>query len=46
MIQDIFVGVLLVVAAAASVWVWWIENGGRNKADEETKEADPKQNTK
>lgn len=29
MLQDIFVGVLLVVAAVAGVWVWWIENGGR-----------------
>lgn len=35
MIQDIFVGVLLVAAFGAGIWVWWMENGGRNKKDED-----------
>lgn len=35
MIQDIFVGVLLVGAAVAGVWVWWLENGSRRKKDED-----------
>lgn len=45
MIQDIFVGILCVIAAAAGVWCWWVDNGGtfhKNKkaAENETKKAE------
>lgn len=35
---DIFVGVLVVLVAAAGIWAWWIERNGREK--EEDKEKD------
>ena len=28
MALDIFVGVMIVCAAAAGVWCWWVDNGG------------------
>ncbi len=31
--QDIFVGVLCVLALAAGFWGWWIDNGGSNKKE-------------
>ena len=31
--QDIFVGILCVIAAAAGVWCWWYENGDDSKSD-------------
>lgn len=32
--MDIFVGVLVVLVAAAGVWAWWIEHN--NKKDDES----------
>ena len=42
MAMNIFAGFLFVIAAAAGIWAWWIENGGsfhrdKNK-EEKTKE--------
>ena len=28
MALDIFVGVMIVCAAVAGVWCWWVDNGG------------------
>ncbi len=41
--QDIFVAVLCVIAAAAGVWCWWVDNGSsrmdqRKNRDKETGE--------
>ena len=33
MVQDIFVGVLCVIAVAAGVWVWWLDHGGREEKE-------------
>lgn len=38
MAQDIFVGVLIAVAAIAGIWCWWIDNGGGFKKDKKDKE--------
>ena len=36
MALDIFVGVMIVCAAVAGVWCWWVDNGGdlSSKRDE------------
>lgn len=26
--QNIFVGILCIIAAGASIWGWWVDNGG------------------
>lgn len=36
MIQDIFVGILCLIAVAAGVWCWWVDNGGTFKRNEKT----------
>ncbi len=33
MIQDIFVGVLIVAVVAAGVWCWWVENGRTDRKE-------------
>lgn len=35
MIENIFIGVLAVIAVAAGVWVWWYERVGFKKKDDE-----------
>ncbi len=47
--QDIFVGVLCVVAALAGVWCWWVDNGSslaerkkKEKSDDNTDTKDKK----
>ncbi len=37
---DIFVGVLVVLVAAAGVWAWWIERNGRKKEEDKEKSPD------
>ena len=34
MFNDIFVGVMIVVAFAAGVWCWWFENIGPKEKEE------------
>lgn len=29
--ENIFVGILCVIALAAAVWGWWIDNGGSSR---------------
>ena len=39
LMQDIFVGVLCVIAALAGIWCWWYENGessGKGKKENST----------
>ncbi|MGN0402376.1 MAG: hypothetical protein ACI4HQ_08975 [Acetatifactor sp.] len=31
--QDIFVGVLCVIALAAGVWAWWVDNRGTDERE-------------
>ncbi len=38
MFNDIFVGVMIVVALAAGVWCWWFENFEPKKKDDTTKD--------
>ena len=38
MLQDIFVGFLCVVVAAAGLWGWWIDNGDTLKKDNHKEE--------
>lgn len=33
MIENIFVGIMFVVAVAAGIWGWWIENGHASTED-------------
>lgn len=33
--QNIFVGVLCVIALAAGVWVWWLDNSGTEQRKDE-----------
>lgn len=33
--QDFFVGVLIVIVAAAGIWCWWFENKGEHKEKHE-----------
>ena len=33
--QNIFVAVLCVIALAATIWGWWVDNGGTFKRDNE-----------
>lgn len=33
MVQNIFVGVLCVVALGVGIWGWWFDNGGSFKND-------------
>lgn len=35
MAENIFVGVMVVAAIVASIWVWWIDNGGGNSNQQE-----------
>ena len=39
MFNDIFVGVMIVIALGAGVWCWWFENFGPEKG-KKTKEED------
>lgn len=41
--QDIFVAVLCVIAAAAGVWCWWVDNG--STLTERKKEKNARDNT-
>lgn len=34
MVEDVFVGVLVVIVLAAGAWAWWIDNRGNSKKDE------------
>lgn len=36
--QDIFVGILCVIAVAAGVWGWWVDNGGSFRKDKKSVE--------
>ena len=43
MFNDIFVGVMIVVALGAGVWCWWFENiGPKEKKTEEKNEGKKK----
>ena len=42
MFNDIFVGVMIVVAFAAGVWCWWFENIGPKENTEEKNEGKKK----
>lgn len=43
MLNDIFVGVMIVVALGAGVWCWWFENiGPKEKTTEEKNEGKKK----
>lgn len=37
MALDIFVGVMIVCAAVAGVWCWWVDNGGSLEAKKNRK---------
>ena len=36
--QDFFVGVLIVIVAAAGIWCWWFENIGPKEKDTDEKQ--------
>ena len=38
--QDIFVGIICVLALAAGVWGWWVDNGSSFKKKEKEKTVD------
>lgn len=33
MIENIFVGIMFIIAVAAGIWGWWIENGNSSSKD-------------
>lgn len=45
MMEEIFVGILVVVAIGAGVWVWWFENMAGKDVDQE-KQVKEKSNSK
>jgi uncharacterized protein HemX len=38
MIQNIFVGILIVIAIGAGIWGWWSERGNTKEKEEITQE--------
>lgn len=44
MLNDIFVGFMIVVALGAGVWCWWFENIGPKEMKTEEKNAKRKNN--
>ena len=42
MMEEIFVGVLVVIAMVAGLWVFWFENMSGKTPDKEEKEKDKK----
>lgn len=33
MIENIFVGIMFIIAVTAGIWGWWIENGSSSSKD-------------
>lgn len=33
MIENIFVGIMFIIAVVAGIWGWWIENGNSSSKD-------------
>ena len=33
--NNILVAIMCIIAVIAGVWVWWIENGGSNKKEQD-----------
>ena len=44
--QNIFVGILCILALGACGWAWWISHGDSSKNDNHSKESEDRKNEK